>query len=137
MAGVTAGWTHSPGLNPWLYGDGTYWNPDWSPGSPHTGSYCAYFPLFDTPGDVVDSMMSPSMDLSGRSEFFVLRFWSWYPSNWAADSVIVYLKEGDALTRLYQIPASELNPHFLMQWQQNIVPFISLSDRCQNCFRGI
>lgn len=123
---IPTGWTDSPGTNSWLYGDGTYWTPDWAPGSPHGGDYCAYFPLFDTPGDVIDSLSSPSMDLSGRTGFFVLRFWNWYPFNWSGDSVMVYLKEGDTLTRLYQVPTSDLNPP-IMQWQQNIVPFNSNS----------
>jgi hypothetical protein len=130
---IPAGWTDSPGANPWLYGDGTYWNQDWSPGAPHSGSYTAYFPFWDTPSGIADSLMTPSMDLSGGAGQFVLRYWSWYPNSYASDSVVVYLKEGDVLNRIHKMPVSDLNP-FLIPWTQNIVPFNTLSNDAKIVF---
>jgi len=127
------GWTDSPSDYPWIYGDGTYWNQDWSPGAPHSGDYCGFFPLWDTPGDLIDSLLTPSLDLSTGSGMFVMKYWSWYPNSYGADSVVVYLKEGDLLTRIHKMPTSDLNPN-LIEWQKNTVPFNTSSSDARIAF---
>ena len=120
---LPAGWSDNPGTSPWLYDGGT----THGPGSPHTGSYAAYYNIYNYSYDVEDSLVTPSMDLSAYGGFYQLSFWTWHYSG--SDSLVVYLSEEGTLTRLFRMAETS-------SWTQNIVTFNSSSTDAKIYFIG-
>ncbi|MCD6163559.1 MAG: hypothetical protein J7K40_14255 [candidate division Zixibacteria bacterium] len=92
---IPTGWTDSPGDDPWLYDDGT----DHGPDAPHSGSYAAFYNNYDYSSGTTDTLISPSMDFSAYSGSYTVGYWGWCNET-GPDSMVVYLYEDGALTRL-------------------------------------
>jgi hypothetical protein len=121
---LPAGWTDVPGgSSMWLYDGGT----DHGPGSAHTGSYAAYYNIYDYPTNTIDDLVTPSMDFSAHSGAYVLSFWSWHNSG--SDSMNVFVSENSVERFLYHMPNTAA-------WTQNVVTFISSSTDGKIIFRG-
>jgi hypothetical protein len=120
---IPAGWIDSFGDYPWMF-DGGYNN---GPGSAHGGYYAAFFNVYNYSSGVIDSLISPSIDFSSHSGNYMINYWSYHSSG--SDSVIVYLSEGGALTRLGKLPNSTV-------WTSNTYAFSSMSTNGKIYFVG-
>ena len=120
---IPAGWTDSFGDYPWMF-DGGYNN---GPGNTHGGYYAAYFNIYNYSSGVVDSLISPSIDFSAHSGNYMVTYWSHHSSG--SDSVVVYLSEDGALTRLGKLANSSV-------WTLNTYAFSSLSANGKIYFVG-
>ncbi len=117
------GWSDVPGTLPWLYDGGT----DHGPNAPHGGSYAAYFNIYDYAAGTIDSLITPSIDLSAHSGSYMLSYWSWHSSG--TDSMVVFLSEAGVNTRIHRMPNTA-------SWNQNLIMFNSSSADARILFVG-
>jgi hypothetical protein len=109
---IPAGWTDRPASLPWLYGNGTIDGPD----SVHSGSYAAYFDIYDYDAGTVDTLISPAMDFSAHSGVYTLKFWSWEYAG--SDSVAIYVSNNGVLSYITKMP-------YTTTWTQHSYTFNS------------
>lgn len=97
-SGIPVTWTDSPGTSPWFASDGYEHYGD--PNAAHSGDSCAYFDCYVYSAGTIDSLITPSMNLSGTSNL-KLEFWFFSNINTSYDdTLVVYLSESGVLTRL-------------------------------------
>ncbi len=120
---IPPGWGDAPGVYRWLYNDGT----DRGPGSAHSGSYAAYYNVYDYVSGSIDDLVTPSIDFSAFSGSYVLSFWSWHA--FGADSMVVFVSENGVERRLYKMPNTST-------WIQQVIPFTSTAVDGKILFRG-
>jgi hypothetical protein len=121
---IPASWTDLPGgTSAWLYDGGV----DHGPNSAHGGSYAAYYNIYDYSSGIVDSLISPSINLSGGSGLWGVGFWFWHSSG--SDSMRVYLDQGGVKTYLMTLPITST-------WTQYTAAFSSSSANAKIYFVG-
>jgi len=122
-------WIISPLTYRWRFGNGSASGGPGA-GNVHSTPNAAFFHVFSYPSGQIDSLISPSMDLSAHSGSYVLRFWNWEPIySGYDDSATVWLYENGNMTWLYHIP-------YASAWTINEIPFSSSSNDARIYFIG-
>jgi hypothetical protein len=126
---IPSGWIDSPASYPWEYNNGVIHGH--GPGHPHSGSYAAYFDIYDYPDGAEDTLISPSMNLSMLGVHYVLTFWSWqWYQDGYDDSVGVWLSESNVNRYLGRVPISN-------SWSQTSFEFNSMDTNVKIKFIGV
>lgn len=117
---IPAGWTDNPGTSRWRYNGGTSGSPN--PGSAHTGNYAAFFNVYGYTSGTIDTLISPSMDLSTYSGNYALSFWGWDgvdPYNYVDSAYFILCENGVNTTYLGRLPITDTWTQTTFQFSSN------------------